>query len=207
MPSQNRVRLRLSVKGEDEVILSDLLAKEIQKLYALIPEIIYGEEKDTIEQRVGDLLKQKNYTVATAESCTGGYLAHMITSVPGCSSYFRGSVLAYDNEIKQNVLQVSEDSLKQFGAVSEQVVTEMALSARRIMGADYALSTSGIAGPGGGSTQKPVGTVWTAIAGPNGVRAIKYQFGTERLWNVRRSSSSILLDFLHELESTDKKIE
>ena len=207
LPSQNRVRLRLSVKGEDEAVLSDLLANEIEKLYALIPEIIYGEEKDTIEQRVGDLLKLKKYTVATAESCTGGYLAHMITSVPGCSSYFRGSILAYDNEIKQNVLQVSEDSLKQFGAVSEQVVTEMALSARRIMGADYALSTSGIAGPGGGSTEKPVGTVWTAIAGPNGVRAIKYQFGTERLWNVRRSSSSILLDFLHELESTDKKIE
>ena len=173
----------------------------------IIPDYIYGEEKDSIEHRVGVLLSQSNTTVATAESCTGGYLAHLITSVAGSSAYFRGSVLAYDNEIKQEVLNVESDSLNKFGAVSEQVVKEMACSVRELMGTDYALATSGVAGPTGGSKENPVGTIWTAIAGANGVKAVKYQFGTERLWNVRRCANSVLLDFLHSLESNDKKVE
>ena len=180
---------------------------EIEKLNTLIPEHIYGEEKDRIEQRVGDLLRKNKSTVATAESCTGGYLAHLISSVPGCSKYFRGSVLAYDNKIKQDILGVKQESLKEYGAVSEQVVKEMAMSVKQMMGVDYALSTSGIAGPSGGSEEKPVGTVWAAIVGPNGVKAVKYQLGVERLSNIKRSASAVLLDFLHQLESDDKKIE
>jgi len=207
LPSENRVRLRLSAKGTDKDQLNELLDDEIQKLNKIIPEHIYGEEKDCIEQRVGDLLFKNKATVATAESCTGGYLAYLITSVPGSSAYFRGSVLAYDNKIKEDILNVHADSLKNYGAVSEQVVKEMALSVKRLMGVDYALSTSGIAGPTGGTTEKPVGTIWTAIAGPNGVKAVKYQFGTERLWNVRRGASAVLLDLLHELESFHKKLE
>jgi len=207
LPSENRVRLRLSVKGTDELRLNELLDSEILKLHEIIPQHIYGQEKDRIEQRIGDLLRKNKATVATAESCTGGYLAHLITSVPGCSAYFRGSVLAYDNKIKENVLQVRAESLRNYGAVSEQVVTEMALSVKKLMGVDYALSTSGIAGPAGGTVEKPVGTVWTAIAGPNGVKAVKYQLGTERLWNVKRGASAVLLDLLHELESDHKKLE
>jgi len=205
LPSENRVRLRLSVHGENKEQLAGLLDAEVLRLNEIIPEYIYGEEKDSIERRVGVLLSQSNTTVATAESCTGGYLAHLITSVAGSSAYFRGSVLAYDNEIKKSVLNVEPDSLNNFGAVSEQVVKEMACSVRKLMGTDYALATSGIAGPTGGSKEKPVGTVWTAIAGPNGVKAVKHQFGTERLWNVRRSANAVLLDFLHSLESNDKK--
>ena len=207
LPSENRVRLRLSVKGTDELRLNELLDSEILKLHEIIPQHIYGQEKDRIEQRIGDLLRKNKATVATAESCTGGYLAHLITSVPGCSAYFRGSVLAYDNKIKENVLQVRAESLRNYGAVSEQVVTEMALSVKKLMGVDYALSTSGIAGPAGGTVEKPVGTVWTAIAGPNGVKAVKYQLGTERLWNVKRGASAVLLDLLHELELDHKKLE
>lgn len=207
LPSENRVRLRLSIQGKSREELNGVIQAEVARLNELIPEYIYGEEKDSIEQRVGDLLVNSKSTVATAESCTGGYLAHLITSVAGSSSYFRGSVLAYDNKIKEDILNVTKESLSSFGAVSEQVVCEMASSVRKIMGTDYALATSGIAGPTGGSKEKPVGTVWTAIASPNGVKAVKYQFGTERLWNVRRSANAVLLDFLHHLESNDKKVE
>ena len=207
LPSENRVRIRLSIIGLDSLSLKKIIDYEVKKLKALIPESIFGEDDDSIEQRVGDLLTNNNSTVATAESCTGGYLAHLITSIPGSSSYFKGSVLAYDNEIKKNILGVKNSSIIKYGAVSEQVVKEMALSLRKLMGVDYALSSSGIAGPSGGSEQKPVGTIWTAIAGPNGVKAVKYQFGKDRLQNIKSSASAILLDLIHLLDFRDKKIE
>ena len=207
LPSENRVRLRLSIHGENKEELNDILNAEVFRLNEVIPEFIYGEENDSVEQRVGDLLRDSKTTIATAESCTGGYLSYLITSVAGSSAYYKGSILAYDNKIKEDILQVDSDSLSNFGAVSEQVVKEMAVSVRKLMATDYALATSGIAGPTGGSKEKPVGTVWTAIASPKGVRAIKYQFGAERLWNVKRSANAVLLDFLHHLESVDKKVE
>ena len=148
----------------------------------------------------------KKVTLATAESFTSGYLSHLITSVPGSSLYYRGSIIAYNNEIKETILNVSPNSIKNYGVVSEQVVKEMALSVKKIMGVDYALSTSGIAGPSGGTNEVPVGTIWTAIAGPYGVNAKKYHFGTERSWNVKRSANIILLNLLHQLESDHKKI-
>tara|TARA_B100001057_G_scaffold231294_2_gene231535 strand:- start:340 stop:1599 length:1260 start_codon:yes stop_codon:yes gene_type:complete len=206
LPSESRVRLRLSIKGQDKGKLDEILDYEAQKLKAIIPEYIYGEENDRIEQRVGDLLLSKKATVATAESFTSGYLSHLITSVPGSSSYYRGSILAYDNEIKEKILNVSPDSIKNYGVVSEQVVKEMALSVKKIMGVDYALSTSGVAGPSGGTNEVPVGTIWIAIAGPYGVKAKKYHFGTDRSWNVKRGANTVLLSFLHQLESDHKKI-
>ena len=206
LPSESRVRLRLSIKGEDKHKLYEIIDREAQKLKAIIPEYIYGEENDRIEQRVGDLLLSKKATVATAESFTSGYLSHLITSVPGSSSYYRGSILAYDNEIKEKILNVSPDLIKNYGVVSEQVVKEMALSVKKIMGVDYALSTTGIAGPSGGTNEVPVGTIWTAIAGPYDVKAKKYHFGTDRSWNVKRGANAILLNFLHQLESDHKKI-
>lgn len=206
LPSESRVRLRLSIKGDDKHKLNDILDHEAQKLKNIIPEFIYGEEKDRIEKRIGELLLSNNATVATAESFTSGYLSHLISSVPGSSAYYRGSILAYDNEIKENILNVSHDSIKNYGVVSEQVVKEMALSVKKIMGVDYALSTSGIAGPSGGTPETPVGTVWTAIAGPYGVKAKRYQFGTERSWNVKRGANAVLLNLLHQLESDHKKI-
>ena len=206
LPSESRVRLRLSIKGSDKHKLYEILDHEAQKLKAIIPEYIYGEENDRIEQRVGDLLLSKKATVATAESFTSGYLSHLITSVPGSSSYFRGSIIAYDNEIKKTILNVSPDAIKNYGVVSEQVVKEMALSVKKIMGVDYALSTSGVAGPSGGTNEVPVGTIWIAIAGPHGVEAKKYHFGNDRSWNVKRGANAVLLNFLHQLESDHKKI-
>ena len=206
LPSQSRVRLRLSIKGLDKHKLHEILDHESQKLKAIIPEYIYGEENDRIEQRVGDLLLSKKATVATAESFTSGYLSHLITSVPGSSKYYRGSILAYDNEIKEKILNVSPDLIKNYGVVSEQIVKEMALSVKKIMGVDYALSTTGVAGPSGGTNEVPVGTIWIAIAGPNGVKAKKYHFGTDRTWNVKRGANAVLLNFLHQLESDHKKI-
>ena len=205
LPSERRVRLRFSIKGESKNKLNEIIDHETQKLKAIIPEYIYGEENDRIEKRVGDLLLSKNATLATAESFTSGYLSHLITSVPGSSSYYRGSILAYDNEIKEKILNVSPDSINNYGVVSEQVVKEMALSVKKIMGVDYALSTTGIAGPSGGTNEVPVGTIWTAIAGPYGVNAKKYHLGTERSWNVKRGANNVLLNFLHQLESDYKK--
>lgn len=206
LPSEIRVRLRLSIQGSDENKLHEILNNEVIKLTKLIPEYIYGEEKDRIEQRVGDLLLSNQATIATAESFTSGYVSHLITSVPGSSAYYRGSILAYDNKIKEEVLRVSAHTIQTHGAVSEQVVKEMALSVKNIMGVDYAISTSGVAGPTGGTLETPVGMVWTAIAGPKGVKAVKYQFGTDRLWNVKRSTNALLLDLLNQLESDHKKI-
>ena len=207
LPSENRVRLRLSTRGLDEKLLNDQIEAQIEKLHAIIPELIFGEEQDRLEQRIGSELLKRNATLATAESCTGGYIAHLITRVAGASAYYKGSILAYDNSIKETVLGVKTETLLAFGAVSEQVVEEMALGIKKIMKVDYAVATSGIAGPSGGTKEKAVGTVWTAIAGPNGVQSVKRQMGAERLWNIKRSASASLLDLLHVLESSDKKVE
>jgi nicotinamide-nucleotide amidase len=206
LPSGNRVRLRLSIHGENKQELKSLLEDQAQKLQVLIPDLIFGEEKDRLEQRIGEILTKMNATVATAESCTGGYLAHLITSVSGSSTYFKGSVLAYDNTVKESLLSVKSSTLLAYGAVSKQVVEEMALGVQQLMKVDYSLATSGIAGPTGGTPEKPVGTVWTAIATPFGVKAVLHQMGTERLWNIKRSASAVLLDLLHVLESDDKKV-
>ena len=206
LPSENRVRLRLSTRGLNEELLNDQIEIQIEKLYDIIPELIFGEEQDRLEQRIGVELLKRNATIATAESCTGGYLAHLITRLAGASAYYKGSVLAYDNSIKETVLGVKAETLRSFGAVSEEVVVEMALGIKKIMKVDYAVATSGIAGPSGGTTEKPVGTVWIAIAGPNGVQSVKYQMGTERVWNIKRTASVCLLDLLHVLESSDKKL-
>ena len=207
LPSDTRVRLRLSAKGEDHSSLELLIESAIQRLYLLIPDHIYGENQDSIENRLGVLLTEKKLTISTSESCTGGYLSHLITSVPGSSKYFKGGVLAYDEEIKKEVLGVSPQTLSTHGVVSAEVVKEMAQSVRKIMGTDLALSTTGILGPTGGSNDIPVGVVWAGIAGPMGVKAIRYQFGSDRNWNMRRVSSTLLLDLLHDLESEHKKTE
>jgi len=206
LPSENRVRLRLSTKGANEELLNKLVDAQIEKLHAIIPELIFGEEKDRLEQRVGEQLLKNNATLATAESCTGGYIAHVITRISGSSAYYKGSVIAYDNAVKESVLGVKALTLQSFGAVSREVAEEMALGLQKIMNVDYAVATSGIAGPTGGSEEKPVGTIWTAIATPNGVQSVKYQMGTERLWNIKRSASTVLLDLLHILEYNDKRV-
>ncbi len=188
LPSVGAVRLRLSAYGNDNRVLAEELNTIVDSLYACIGEYIYGEEEDTLSQSVGKLLAAKNNTVATAESCTGGYLAHLLTSIPGSSSYYTGSILAYANVIKENLLQVDKNILIQNGAVSEACVKAMAENCRRIMHTDYAIATSGVAGPSGGTKEKPVGTVWIAVATPTHCIARVFNMGDHRGRTIERTA-------------------
>jgi len=192
LPQPGIVRLRLTGQGDDESRLQKQMDEEIAKLKSLIPDYIFGEGDATLEAVVGKLLKEKSNTLATAESCTGGYIAHLVTSVPGSSEYYKGSIIAYSNEIKMKELGVSEKTLMENGAVSEEVVKEMAVNVRTRFGSDYAIAVSGIAGPDGGTKDKPVGLTWIAIAGPSGVHAGKYLFGDNRERNIRRAALQAL---------------
>lgn len=192
LPQPGIVRLRLSGEGSDKETLHRQVDTEIQALQNLVPEYFYGYDDETIEMIIGRLLNEKNATLATAESCTGGSIAQMITSVPGSSAYFKGSVVAYANAIKEQLLGVSAESLEKYGAVSKQVVTEMAISVQSTFNVDYAIATSGIAGPGGGTLEKPVGTTWIAIAAPDEVFALHFLFGDSRERNIRRTSLQAL---------------
>ena len=188
LPSAGMVKLRLTVKGSDEVFLKGLIEDAAATLLPKIEKYVYGTEDDTLEAVLGNLLKKNNTTLATAESCTGGNIARLLTSVSGSSAYFIGSVVAYHNNVKQNMLDVSEGDLKNHGAVSEPVVLQMAKGAIEKFGTDYAIATSGIAGPDGGTEEKPVGTIWIAVAGPNKVFARKFSFGNNRLRNIQKTS-------------------
>ncbi|MDY0076162.1 MAG: competence/damage-inducible protein A [Bacteroidales bacterium] len=192
LPQPGIVRLRLSGRHAHQEILQQSLDNEIQKLITLIPEYIYGYDDQLLEKVVGDLLRKKNATLATAESCTGGYIAHLITSIAGSSAYFKGSVVAYENQVKTNLLGVSAHDLTHHGAVSREVVEQMAKGIKQKLNTDYALATSGIAGPDGGTDEKPVGTVWIALAGPDFVVSERFHFGEHRGRTIRRSALTAL---------------
>jgi nicotinamide-nucleotide amidase len=206
LPSPGRVRLRLRAIDSDRDKLQKEIDKEIEKLKAIIPELIYGYDDDRMEEIIGVMLREKGETLATAESCTGGYIAHKITEIPGSSDYFLGSVVAYSNEIKRDVLGVSEKDLEDYGAVSEPVIRQMAEGVRRKFGADYALATSGIAGPGGGTPEKPVGTIWIALATPHKTIAKRYQFGEHRIRNINFSFQTAVNMLRMELLGGDNKL-
>ncbi|HNK73940.1 MAG TPA: competence/damage-inducible protein A [Chitinophagales bacterium] len=163
LPSIGKVRLRLTIKGNDKLILEQHLSQAKSEVCHVIDDYIYGFEDDTLEQKIGALLLEKKYTLATAESCTGGYLAHLITSVAGSSSYYKGSIISYANETKENLLQVHKNTLLEYGAVSKQTVNEMLAGALQQLKTDVAIAISGIAGPDGGTTEKPVGTVFIGV--------------------------------------------
>jgi nicotinamide-nucleotide amidase len=199
LPSPGIVRLRLSMRGNDRVSMEIKLNEKIDVLKQLIPRYIWGEGKEVLEQVLGRLLKQAGKTVSTAESCTGGYIAHRITSVAGSSGWFRGSITAYDNQVKTELLGVNQADIDEFGAVSQQVVEQMALGACKVLKTDMAISTSGVAGPDGGTKEKPVGTVWIAIAAEGKVISKKFLFGDERQRNIVRSANAalgMLIEFL-----------
>ena len=141
---------------------------------------------------IGKLLKSKNKTVATAESCTGGEIAHMLTSVEGSSAYYKGSVIAYSNSVKSGLLGVQELTLATYGAVSRETVTEMAEGARKLLKTDFAVATSGIAGPDGGNIEKPLGTIWIAVASERDTVTEKRVFGNDRNTNIKRFSLAAL---------------
>lgn len=192
LPSPGRVRLRLRVMDSQKHRIEAEINDQIEKLKKIIPEAIYGYDDDKMEEIIGSLLRAKGQTLATAESCTGGYIAHKITEIPGSSDYFKGSVVAYSNEIKNKILNVSQADLDNYGAVSEEVIKQMAEGVRLLFGVDYALATSGVAGPGGGTAEKPVGTVWIGLATPEKTIARKFQFGDHRLRNINFSFLSAI---------------
>jgi nicotinamide-nucleotide amidase len=192
LPSYGIIKLRLTGTGTDNNLIKKIIEDQVKKLYEIIPEYIYGEDEDSFEIVIGKLLKEKNFTICTAESCTGGKIAQMLTSIPGSSFYFKGSVIAYDNSIKTELLKVSPDLLEKFGAVSSQVVENMAVGAKNLLKTDYAVATSGIAGPDGGTESKPVGTVWIAVASAKGTFSEKYVYGNDRITNINRFSIAAL---------------
>ncbi|MBW6482359.1 MAG: competence/damage-inducible protein A [Vicingaceae bacterium] len=192
LPSPGRVKLRLSTTGNDRAALNIAIEEQIEKIKKIIPQYIYSFEEEALERILGEKLKQQKATLSTAESCTGGYIAHLITSVQGASDYFEGSVISYSNAVKINQLHVNVDDIEKYGAVSQQVVEQMAEGVRKKMNTTYAIATSGIAGPTGGTEEKPVGTVWIAIASEKGVVSKKYVFGKERDINIERTAVAAL---------------
>lgn len=187
LSSAGIVKLRLTATGEDEFKLKEAISDAEQKLIKLIPQYIWGFDQDTLEQVVGGLLAANGYTLATAESCTGGQIASRIVSVPGSSRYFRGTIVAYSNDIKTDLLGVDQSLINKFGAVSKEVVESMALNGFRLLGSDFCVASSGIAGPDGGSVTKPVGMVWIAVAFRNHVQSRMFMFGDQRRNNIARS--------------------
>jgi nicotinamide-nucleotide amidase len=192
LPNPMSVRLRLSATGTDKTVLKHEVEEQIQQLQQIIPDHIFGYDNETMAEVVGRLLKMRGKTLAVAESCTGGYISHLLTSVPGSSEYYKGGVTAYSNEVKKQLLGVNETSLAEYGAVSEQVAKEMALGVKQALQTDFAVSTTGIAGPDGGTDEKPVGTVWIAVSGENKVFATQYGFGSNRERNIIRSGQTAL---------------
>ncbi len=192
LPQPGIVRLRLSAAGKDRENLEVEVKKYCAKLNKIIPEAIYGYDDVSLEETVGKLLVKQSKTISTAESCTGGYIAHLITSIAGSSRYFTGSIVSYANEIKINNLNVHPQTIKQYGAVSRQTVEAMAKGVLKKFNTDYSISVSGIAGPDGGTPEKPVGTVWIAISSKNGVYSQQFHFGEHRGRNIRRSALAAL---------------
>lgn len=197
LPSAGFIRLRLTAKGPAEESLDGLFEQLLNELSGLRFTEQTGENE---EESFAHRLRQSGKTVACAESCTGGNIARMITAVPGVSAYFLGGVVAYANHVKQNVLGVRAEDLEAFGSVSEPVALQMAEGVRRVTGADYAVSTTGVAGPDGGTPEKPVGTVWIAVAGPNGSHAEKFTFSRTRERNIGRASVKAIALLLEEME-------
>jgi len=192
LPSSGQVRLRLTASGDDEEKLKMDVETEINKLLPLISENVYGFNNEEIESAIGKLLIEKGKTLSIAESCTGGYTSHLITKVVGCSKYYAGSVVAYDNKIKISALGVSTDTINQYGAVSEETVKEMAEGIRKKFGTDIGIADTGIAGPDGGTDEKPVGTVWLAYADGEKTIAKKVQFLRQRELNINLTSNALL---------------
>ncbi len=198
LPSVGAVRLRLSAYGDNKTLLEEEVNVIANQFYQAIGEYIYGENDDSLPLVVGTLLKSNGATLATAESCTGGYIAHQITSIPGSSHYFKGSIISYDNEIKKQELSITDEILENYGAVSEECVTQMAKSIVQKFDVDYGIATSGIAGPEGGSEEKPIGTVWIAIASKEKVMAKKFNMGDNRERTIIRTNL-MALDMLRKL--------
>lgn len=184
LPNLGTVRLRLTTRGTDDAVMQKELKKHQDKIEAIIGHLVYGYGKEDLALAVQRRMQERKLSLVTAESCTGGAIASMITAHPGSSGHFKGSVVAYANSVKNNQLGVAAGMIQKYGAVSKFVVEAMATGARERMNADYAIATSGVAGPGGGTEEKPVGTIWMAVAGPDGVKSKLLRAGKDRKRNI-----------------------
>jgi nicotinamide-nucleotide amidase len=200
LPKLGQVRLRLSTSGTNEAQLKEEVEVYAQRIIEKIKPYIVAEDDIAIEKAILDLMDKKGLTLSTAESCTGGYIAQLITQHPGCSSVYAGGAVVYSYELKQSVLGVKAETLAKYGAVSEQTVKEMASGAITHFNTDYSVAVSGIAGPDGGTADKPVGTVWIAVANRNGVVAKLFTFGSKRAQNIERSAIAALTMILNLLK-------
>ena len=188
LPSLGIVKLRLTAFGDDLDSLSADVETELARVMPLISSFVFGYEKEELAEVVGHILRKTKTSLGVAESCTGGHLAHQFTQISGSSDYFTGGIVSYANQIKMEQLGVSASILSEFGAVSEPCIRAMAEGARKVLGTTYALATSGIAGPTGGTEEKPVGTVWIALAHPEGVITRKLQLAGTRMQNIHMTS-------------------
>jgi nicotinamide-nucleotide amidase len=187
LPNVGKVKLRISGSGEDVAQLKKESDELLEKAFKAVEQHVYGLDDDALEAAVGRLLTERGWKLALAESCTGGYIGHLITAVPGASAYFNGGIISYSNEVKMNVLNVSDETLKQFGAVSEETVREMLQGALQALNADVAIAVSGVAGPDGGTAEKPVGTVYIGVGSKDQQYIKRWSFTQHRERNIQLS--------------------
>ena len=199
LPNFGIVKLRLSGAGQDEYKLEEAINLQIETLKSILGESIFAYEDKPVEKIIYEKLKISGLTVSTAESCTGGNIAHRLTLIPGISDCFKGSVVAYHNELKINALGVSARDIEQYGAVSSQVATQMAEGARKVMQTDLAVATTGIAGPTGGTDEKPVGTIWISVSSPERTITRSFNFGQFARENFIERSTMAALMMLNEM--------
>lgn len=192
LPQYGMVRLRLDGRHPDRAFLQQTIDNEIDKLSKIIGQYIFGYDEKPIAEAVLEKLKAVGKTLASAESCTGGTIAKMITAIPGSSDVFKGTVVSYATSVKEEVLGVNHDDVEKYTVVSQQVAEQMATGVRTLLKTDYAVATTGVAGPGGATEENPVGTVWIAVAGPNGVVTKRCNFGKDRGNNIERASITAL---------------
>lgn len=202
LPNYGTVKLRLTATGDNEKQLEKELHDQFEQLKKLVSHILVTDTDEGLEVVIGKILKAKGKTMGTAESCTGGYIAHLITSIPGSSAYYKGSIVSYSNEIKEKVLGVQHSTIQSVGAVSEKTVTEMVKGALEKLNADYVVATSGIMGPDGGTPEKPVGLVWIAAGSKDEIVAKQFNFRFDRERNIRLAAHNAL-DFLRKFILTN----
>lgn len=193
LPNYGMVRLRLTASGSEKELMEKELDAQFNQLQQIVKDHLVVTEDLPLEKALGDLLKQKGKSIATAESCSGGYIAHLITSIPGSSDYFKGTVVSYSYDAKETILGVNHETLETKGAVSEETIKEMFEGLLRVTTADYGIATSGIMGPGGGTEDKPVGTVWVAVGSRKKMVAKRLQFRHDRLKNIELTAANAML--------------
>lgn len=202
LPSPGVVKVRLTAVGKDRDAIREKVHRKAKEFEAKVGEYVFGYNDVPLHQAVGDLLKERGLTVSTAESCTGGRIAAALSHFPGSSAFFMGGVVAYANDAKTEMLGVPALDLQKHGAVSQQVIEAMAAGARKRFRTDFAVATSGVAGPDGGTEAKPVGTVWIAVAGENGVKSVLHSFGGDRERNIVRAVQAALTQLRNEILKT-----